>query len=149
MNKKRIRLMTQLAMFEKEHGKMLGQAGTCYRSDFLGMHLLKNFCRGTLAFLLGMMLWVCANSEEVLEKLNRMDVKGLGISIVISFGLFLALFLALTYLVYSIHFFQAEKRLSSYRLMLERLESEYEEEETRVRPRRRRSSERRQRGNLT
>lgn len=146
MNKKRIRLMAQLAIFETENEEMLRQAGTSYRSDYIGMHLLKNLCRGILAFLLGFLLWFFANSEAVLEKLNRMEVQGLILSALVAFGITIALFLALTYLVYSIRFFQSEKKLSSYRLMLERLESEYKEEEAMIRPRRRRDSGRRRRG---
>lgn len=146
MNKKRIRLMTQLAIFEKENSRMLKEAGTCFRSDFIGVHLLKNLCRGILAFLLGVMLWVCANSEEVTEKLNRMEIRSMGISIAVVFGVLILLFLAATYAVYSIRFFQAQKKLSSYRLMLERLETEYQEEESGIRPRRLRSAGRRRRG---
>lgn len=146
MNKKRIRLMTQLAIFEKENSRMLKEAGTCFRSDFTGMHLLKNLCRGILAFLVGVMLWGCANSKEVLEKLNRMEIKEMGISIAAAFGILMLLFLAVTYVVYSVRFFQSQKRLSSYRLMLERLETEYREEESGIRPRRLRSAGRRRRG---
>ncbi len=149
MNRKRIRLMARLAIFETENEEMLRQAGTSYRSDYLGMHLLKNFCRGVLAFLLGLLLWFCANSEMVLEKLNRMDIGSLTVSVCIAFGIMITLFLAVTYLVYAVHFFQAEKRLSSYKLMLERLESEYKEEEAKIRPRKRRDAGRRRRGSNT
>lgn len=150
MNEKRVRLMTKLAAFEEEHHGMIRQAGTYYRSDFVGVNLLKNILRGTAAFFIGLALWACYHSEELMEKLNTMDVMGLGRQILIAYGVLMILFLALSYVIYSIRFFQCEKKLQSYRLMLERLGKEYEQEETAGRPRRRsaerRSAERRSAG---
>ena len=42
MKEKRVILMTKLADFEQKNQEFLLNAGTYYRSDYIGVHLLKN-----------------------------------------------------------------------------------------------------------
>ena len=141
INKKRIQLMTKLADFEQQNGDMIYEAGTYYRSDYVSAQMLKNLFRITAAFLIGLGLWACYRLDWLLERLNTMDIMGIGIGILIAYGVTLAVFLGLTYLIFSLKYFQAEKELQTYRNLLDRLIAEYDSEQGSRRRRRERRRE--------
>lgn len=128
MNERRVRLMTKLAEFEQDNKVDLDRVKTCYRSDYISVHLLKNLFRITLAFLIGFALWICYNFDTVLEMLNRMDIVGFGFRILFIYGIIAVLFLAVTYIIYSYRFYHNEKQFVKYQSMLNRLLTEYDRE---------------------
>ena len=129
MNEKRIRMMTKLADFEQKNHSVLRNAEDYYRSDYIGIHLFKNLIRITLAYLIGAGLWACYHMESLMKKLNTMDIRETGIKLLISYGVITVLFLLLTYIIYAVRFYLAERKLQTYRNMLERLIMEYDREE--------------------
>lgn len=145
MNEKRIRMMTKLADFEEKNREDLYHAENYYRGDYIGIHLLKNLLRITIAYLIGAGLWACSHMDSLMKKLNTMDVKGTGIKVLVSYVIIAALFLLLTYVIYTVRFYRSEKKLQTYRNMLEHLILEYDRE---MPERRRRNSreKRRKRG---
>lgn len=128
MNEKRIRMMTKLAHFEQKNRNFLRDAENYYRSDYIGIHLLKNLIRITLAYFIGAGLWACYHMDSLLKKLNTMDIRETGMRLVISYGIIAVIFLMLTYVIYAVRFYRMEKKLLSYRNMLERLIMEYDRE---------------------
>lgn len=142
MREKRVILMTKLADFEQKNKEFLLNAGTYYRSDYIGVHLLKNSIRVTVAYFIGAALWACGHMDFLMKKLNTMDIREIGIKMLMSYGVILALFLLLTYVICTVRFYRSEKKLQTYRNMLERLIMEYDREE----PERRRRERRKQGG---
>lgn len=120
--------MTKLAHFEQKNRNFLRDAENYYRSDYIGIHLLKNLIRITLAYFIGAGLWACYHMDSLLKKLNTMDIRETGMRLVISYGIIAVLFLMLTYVIYAVRFYRMEKKLLSYRNMLERLIMEYDRE---------------------
>ncbi|MDO5425659.1 MAG: hypothetical protein Q4F41_18270 [Eubacteriales bacterium] len=128
ISKRRVRLMTRLAICEKDKGFELKQTGNYFRSDYIGIHLMRNFFRMTAAFLLGTALWVLLNLDYVVERLGVLDVAGIGIRILICYGVLMACYLLLTYLVYTVRYHRAEKVRETYDQTLAALEREYARE---------------------
>ena len=77
LNKKKIRTMSKIAVMEKRHGEELQKAREYYRSDYVAVQLLKNACYLTVAYMIGLLLWGVANMDMLIEKLNRMQIKGI------------------------------------------------------------------------
>ena len=128
MNEKRIRMMIKLADFEKRNHKELRNAETYYRSDYIGIHLLKNLIQITIAFLIGAGLWACYYAEPLMKKLNKMDIRGTGVKLLIAYIVTVTLFLALNYVIHTVRFYLAERKLQTWRNMLDRLVLEYDAE---------------------
>lgn len=137
--------MTKLADFEQKNHGFLHNAEDYYRSDYIWIHLFKNLIRITLAYLIGAGLWACYHMESLMKKLNTMDIRETGMKILISYGIIAALFLLLTYVIYAVRFYRSEKKLQTYRNMLERLIMEYDRDEP-VRSRRSSGGNRRRQG---
>ena len=128
INEKRIRMMTKLANFEQQNYPLVKDAKTYYRSDYIGVHLLKNLLRISLVYFIGLGLWACYHIDDLMVKINTMDIMGIGRNMLIFYGVVVGVYLIITYIIYSIKFYKAEKKLQTYRNMLDRLVMEYENE---------------------
>lgn len=123
---KRIRLMTKLALLEKHKGEELCQAKNYFRSDYISVRMFKNGLRITVAFLAGFLLWGCCHLDEIMQKLNTLDIWGMVYGICVSYGFSLVIGLLLTYITATRSYFRKQKELQMYRVLLERLEKENE-----------------------
>ena len=128
VNEKRVRLMTKLAEIEQRDDAMIEQARSYYRADYVGIHLLKNGLRITVAFLIGLALFGFRNADSLMKRLNTMNIVGIGMQILFVYGVLLVLYLGLSYLIFSIKFYRSNKRFQTYQNILDRLLVEYEKE---------------------
>lgn len=131
LDENRIRIMCALEIYRKHHREELENTEKWFRGDYIGTRLLKNGCRLTLAYLLGLCFYSLLHFESIMEKVNAMEVRDLGISILTVYGICLAVYLTVTYLVYSIRYYQAEKRRRTYTRLVEQLEKQYQWEKAR------------------
>ncbi len=125
LDENRIRIMCALEIYKKQHREELESTEKWFRGDYIGTRLLKNGCRMTLAYLAGLCFYLLLHFESVMEKVNAMEVKELGISILSVYAVCLGVYLAVSYLVFSIRYYQAEKRRRSYSRLVEQLEKQY------------------------
>lgn len=123
-SKKKIRVMTRLAVMEQYKGKELRQAKACYRNEYIGVRMLKNALRITFAFALGFLLWVCYNLESVMKKLNTLDIRGMVTGICAAYLFCMVSGLVITYIMATKRYFQGQKELQRYHMMLKHLEPE-------------------------
>lgn len=134
ISRRRVRLMTRLAICEKKQEKALRCAGAYFRSDYIGIHLMKSFFRMAAAFLLGAGLWVLLEMDFVVERLGVLDAAGIGMGMLICFGVLEGVYLLLTYLVFSVRYARAAKEREAYRQTLALLEREYARDGRRADP---------------
>ena len=119
MNEKRIYLMIRLAIFEEHHREQLQGVRTCFRSDYIGRHMIKNGLRVTAAFVCILAGWGMYHAETLmLEK-----------QILFLYAAWLIFFLVMTYCIHSIRYMRARKDLEQYQSMLTMLEREYNRED--------------------
>ena len=86
LNKEKIRTMSKIAVMEKHHGEELQKA----RENIIAVimwrvQLLKNACYLTVAYMIGLLLWGVANMDMLIEKLNRMQIKGILTGVIVSY----------------------------------------------------------------
>lgn len=138
VNEKRTYLMTELAIFEKNHEKQLEGVQRYFRSDYIGRVMIKNGFRITAAFLLVLTGWGLYNAETLIVDITKIDVKALGAQILFLYAVVMCLFLLITYIVQTVRYARAKQDLYQYREMLRKLEKEYrtEEQEREMRGRR-------------
>lgn len=126
-SKKKIRLMIKLASLEQHKGRELNDARCYYRSDYISIRMMKNALQITAAYIIGFFLWACYNMDAVMAKLNTLDIWGMVTGIFVTYAVFLAIGLLLTYMTATRSYFRGQKELQKYRLMLEKLSEESEE----------------------
>ena len=114
LNKKKIRTMSKIAVMEKHHGEELQKAREYYRSDYVAVQLLKNVCYLTVAYMIGLLLWGVANMDMLIEKLNRMQIKGILAGVIISYLLCMTAGLLLTYVITMKRYFYGQELFRHY-----------------------------------
>ena len=129
MNEEKIYLMSRLAIFESQHREQLSNVQTCFRSDYIGRHMIKNGLRVTVAYLLILAGWGLYHAETLVVDITKVDIPLLAGRIIFLYAVMLAFFLVLTYSIQNIRYIRARKDLEEYRRLLDALDELYEREE--------------------
>ena len=83
INEEKVKIMDQLAVYEKQEGRKYLPVSKYYRSDYIGLALIKNFFLVTIGY--GLILAVIAayNLEYLLDNVHKMDLISLGVVVLI------------------------------------------------------------------
>ena len=124
INEEKVKIMDRLAVYEKQEGRKYLPVSKYYRSDYIGLALIKNFFLVTIGY--GLILAVIAadNLEYLLDNVHKMDLISLGGYIGI-----LVLYSVLTYIQYTVKYHKAKKSVKQYYTQLTKLEKIYTREE--------------------
>ncbi|HIU77001.1 MAG TPA: hypothetical protein IAC62_14030 [Candidatus Pelethocola excrementipullorum] len=128
LNKERVGLMTKLARYEKREEKRYLKIGKYYRSDYIGIALLKNFFASTIAYILILVLIFVYQIEALMQRLNDLNIQPMIFEAVAGYIIMLAIFSGITYTVASIRYAKAIKSVEAYDGALKKLEKLYEKE---------------------
>ena len=133
----RVREMTKLSAYETHEGKQYRQAVRYFRSDFVGIHVIKGFFSGTAAFGICLVMWGVYHLEELIAVLGSMDLIQLGTDILVRYLFFLTVYLAAVAIYANVYHAAGTKNMKRYYRRLKRLGRLYEEQESRSAPMRR------------
>ena len=132
LKKEKIRLMTKLARYESGEGKEELRIARYYRSDYIGLALIKNFFLVTIGYVLIVAAVAVYFGEYLLENIHRMNLVTLGIYLIVGYVIVLAAYSILTYIQYSVKYYQAKKSVREYYSQLTELNKIYAREEKKM-----------------
>ena len=117
VNEEKVKVMNRLAMYEHGEGRKYLPVSRYYRSDYIGLALIKNFFLVTIGYVLLLAGIAAYFSEYLMDNVNKINLVGyLGMLIVYS---------VLTYIQYSVKYHRAKKSVKEYYQDLTRLEKIY------------------------
>ena len=92
INEEKVKIMNRLAMYEKVEGRKYLPVSKYYRSDYIGLALIKNFFLVTIGY--GLILAVAAayNLEYLLDNIHKMNLITLGIGVLAGYLVILGAF---------------------------------------------------------
>lgn len=125
LNEDKIRLMTELALFEKKHASQMKTVNQHFRSDYISRSLLRGFVSYTLCSLLLFGMWILFNVEVVLSSIGMDELKGLAFrgGVLYLGGLFL--YVMLTIAIYGKRYDYEEQMNRIYIIKLKHLDKCY------------------------
>ena len=129
LNGDRIRLMTEMAIYEKREGRTDEQVDAYFKSDYLSAELLKSFPAATIVFLMLIGVYCLYHFEELMLTIYSLDLKLLIRQILTRYFLFLAVFLVITLIVYVRRYNHTRRNLREYYRNLKELSAGYERNE--------------------
>ena len=129
LNGDRIRLMTEMAIYEKREGRTDEQVDAYFKSDYLSAELLKSFLAATIVFLMLIGVYCLYHFEELMLTIYSLDLKLLIRQILTRYFLFLAAFLVITLIVYVRRYNHTRRNLREYYRNLKELSAGYERNE--------------------
>lgn len=125
LNEERIILMTKMASYEEKEGRKNVAIGNYFRGDYIGLQVLKSIISATIAFAAIFALFVFYDLEIFLQDIYKMDLISLAKKILISYGVVIAVYGVISYLVYSYRYSRAKKSLKCYYNNLKKLNTLY------------------------
>lgn len=129
LNQEKIALMTKLASYEENEGKKTIPLSKYRREDYVGLKMINTVIVATFAYVLILASIVLINIEEMMAELANMDYIKAGRDILIGYVVILVVYMAISYVVYSIKFRKVRESLNEYNGNLKKLYNMYREEE--------------------
>ena len=131
INEEKVKIMTKLAMYEQGKGRKYLPVSKYYRSDYIGLALIKNFFLVTIGYCLIVAAVAVYFGEYLLENIHKMNLVMVGAYIVIGYLIVLVVYSILTYIQYSVQYYRAKKSVREYYSQLTELNKIYAREEKR------------------
>jgi uncharacterized membrane protein YesL len=128
VNVERVKECYQMAVYDKREEAQYRQMGEYYKSDYVGKELVRSVFTGTFAFLLIGVLQLMGSIESVLNSLNDVAWTRYIIGIGLIYVCFMALYLSVTYVVYSRRYRSGRKHLRKFYGHLKHVIRAYERE---------------------
>lgn len=128
LNEQKIKVMTKLAIYEKNEGKKYIPVNRYFKGDYVGLNMLKTFISATAAFFLIMFLSLFYRADSIMDHLTTINVMKWGKDILMIYLGYLILFMVMAYIVYGARFESAKKSLKTYSAGLKQLQKIYKQE---------------------
>ena len=114
LNEQKIKKMRKLAAYESGKGREDLSISNYYRSDYIGLAMIKNFFITTIAYVLLLAVYFGYKSEYMMDNLHKIDLFSLGIKIIIIYIALLVAYTILTYIYCSVKYRSAQKGVEEY-----------------------------------
>ena len=116
-------------MYEQGEGKKYLPVSRYYRSDYIGLALIKNFFLVTIGYCLILAGIAAYFGEYLVDNIHKMDLVAVGRNAVIGYIVVLVVFSVATYIQYSVKYHKAKKSVKEYYQELTQLNKIYSREE--------------------
>ena len=132
LDAKKIHLMTELARYENEIGKENLKINQHYRSDYIGIGLLKNLLLVSVGYILVWGLIVAYNLDFLLDNLHKINYSILTFEIVFGYLVIVIPYLIVVYIKRLSHYEKAKKSVKEYYEGLNCLVQMYSEQSEKI-----------------
>ena len=127
LNEEKIKLMTRMAAYEENEGKRSMQIGNYFRSDYIGLQVMKSVISATIAFAIVIGMYIFYDFESVMKEIYQVDLLATGKQILIAYVVFVGIYAVVTYIIYAYRYTKAKKSLKKYYTHLTELSGFYDE----------------------
>ena len=121
--------MNKISMYVQGEGKKYLPVSRYYRSDYIGLALIKNFFLVTIGYCLVLAGIAAYFGEYLVDNIHKMDLVAVGRNAVIGYVVVLVVFSVATYIQYSVRYHKAKKSVKEYYQELTQLNKIYSREE--------------------
>ncbi len=129
IDEQKVRLMTNIAIFEKKEEDRELQMSKYFMKDYVKYHCLTTLLSSTFCFFVVVGAYVFINFDNILVEMNLEDYFGIIGHLMKWYIIFCLVFLIMGFIVYSVRFMLARKDILAYNKNLTRLYNYLEQEE--------------------
>ena len=122
LNKDKIRLMCQCAMYEKGQGKEDLSINRYYQSDYVRLNTLKTLIGVTIGYILCFGLYLISRAEYYMKNIVGMDLMDFAGDVLKIYVVVLAVFLIISIVFYGWKYKNTQKRIGEYYKNLEEIQ---------------------------
>ncbi|MBR4832579.1 MAG: hypothetical protein IKZ97_08180 [Butyrivibrio sp.] len=129
LNEEKVILMTRMAAFINREGKKNDAINSYFKSDYIGLNVIKSVISATIVFLIFVGTYVLYDFEKVLGDLYNTDnLLTIGRRLLIYYLLLVGVYSFVSYVVYSYRYSKMRKSMKGYYGDLKRLARMYEKD---------------------
>lgn len=128
VNEERLRHMIKMAQFDTRDGDACKPMMQYARKDYISMRLLGSFVSGTACFMVLLGMWGLYSMERLVAEINQMDIRALIETVVVLYLLFMAAYLAVTYVVFHVKYTAGRRKVKRYYASVKKVNQMYERE---------------------
>ena len=85
LNEEKIKIMNKLAMYEQGEGKKYLPVSRYYRSDYIGLAMIKNFFLVTIGYCLILAGIAAYFAEYLIDNVHKMNLVSLGVEVILGY----------------------------------------------------------------
>lgn len=125
LNENKIKMMTKMAIYEKNEGRQMLKNSRYFKGDYVAFGVLRTLIAITFAYIILVVLYVLCNLEKLVSDINSMDYAAVGKRLGLYYILMLAAYAVIGAVVYTYQYNQSRKGLKKYFSRLNKLERFY------------------------
>ncbi len=125
LNENKVKMMTKMAIYEKNEGKRMLKMSRYYKGDFVTLGILKSIIASTLAFAVIVIFFALCNMEKIVSEVNTMDYTLIAKKIGTYYIIFLVVFSIIAGIVNAYQYDKSRAGLKKYLSRLNKLERFY------------------------
>ena len=92
LNEEKIKIMNKLAMYEQGEGKKYLPVSKYYRSDYIGLAMIKNFFLVTIGYCLVLAGIAAYFGEYLIDNIHKMNLVSVGVEAILGYVVVLIVF---------------------------------------------------------
>ena len=123
--KKKIRLMTRIAIYEKTEGKKNEPVARYFRSDYIGLKILGAIISSTMVFAMILGLYFICNSENLMIDFYKIDLLAEARKLILYYIGFVVVYISIVAVVFFVKYNRAVKYKRIFSRNLKKLLSHY------------------------
>ena len=128
LNEERVILMTRMTSFTQHEGKKDTEINQYFRSDYVGLQVLKSALCATAAYIILFISYMLLSLDKVMQNLYNMDLVAQGRKFLIYYIVLVGGYSVVSYIIYSFRYARMRKNMKTYYTNLKRLNKMYEKE---------------------
>ncbi len=128
LNEERVILMTRMTSFTQHEGKKDTEINQYFRSDYVGLQVLKSALCATVAYIILFISYMLLSFDKVMQSLYDMDLIAQGRKFLIYYIILVGGYSVVSYIIYSFRYARMRKNMKTYYTNLKRLNKMYEKE---------------------
>lgn len=129
LNERKVRLMTQLAIYEKNGGREDIKLSKYFKSDYARLQALKTAVAVTISYIFLVLIIIVYKLEFIIDNALTLDYPAIGKMILGYYLVIMAVYIIAAMLGYSWKYRQSRKKLAKYFRMLRKLNHMYNVED--------------------
>ena len=126
IDQRKVTAMTRMASYEANEGKKHIEVNRYFRSDFIGLQLLKGWLSGTVSFVLMVFLRVIYDIELFTKEMYQSDIGMFIKHWIIIYLVFIAVYMLCCYILALLKYNRARQGIRRYYISLKHLLKYYE-----------------------
>lgn len=125
LNEKKIRLMTKLALYEKDEFNKEVRINRLDRSDYISLRMIYTAILATISYVLMLSIWVIYKIDFFVKNINNINYIGIGIILFIFYIIFLIFYLFVARRFFSKRYKTMSDNMENYNDNLRKLHKMY------------------------